>query len=216
MFNLSRYPQLIRVLQALRQARANPYLKNDLGEDDFQFLNNFAYNGFFSEETLSQLKSLFCGWSDLDAFEFSHIHQVALGIRPLQLSDELRKSQYAAQINSRDYLGRTPLTLAALRGEDEAVEALLLAGADPNPKESSCGWYYHSLISAARANNPRCLELLLIAGASPFAATTYGDTALEVACLMNDNPSMIKPLLLAGFLPLGEIQFKSATLWPKL
>jgi hypothetical protein len=115
MFNLGRYPQLIRVLEVLRQAGANPYLKNDQGEDDFQFMNNLAYNGFFSKEAFSKVKSLFCGWSDFDAFEFSHIHQVVLGIRPLQLSDELRKSQYASQINSRDYLGRTPLTLAALR-----------------------------------------------------------------------------------------------------
>jgi ankyrin repeat protein len=198
MFNLRWYPQLIKVVHVLRRAGANPYLKNDQGEDDFQFMNNLAYSGFISKDTHSHLQSLYFSCLDLDAFEFSHIHKVVLGIRPLELSAELRKWPSAAHIDSRDYLGRTPLTLAALIGDDEAVEALLLAGADPNPKEPSCGWYYHSLISAARANNPRNLELLLMAGASPFATTIYGDTALEVACFMHDNPSMIKPLLIAG------------------
>jgi len=82
MFNLRRYPQLIQVIQVLRQAGANPYLKNDRGEDDFQFMNNLAFSGSINKDTHSQLQTIFYGCSDLDDFEFSHIHKVVLGILP--------------------------------------------------------------------------------------------------------------------------------------
>jgi ankyrin repeat protein len=68
------------------------------------------------------------------------------------------------QVDRLDRFGRTPLALAAARGEDEVARLLLEAGADPNrPGERGVT----PLGIAARQGSTGVADLLLSAGAEP-------------------------------------------------
>ncbi len=85
-----------------------------------------------------------------------------------------------ASKEAANFLGYTPLHLAAESGHKEILEMLLAAGAS---KEAVTKKGYTPLHRAAKYGHKEVLEVLLMAGASKDARTTSGLTALELAAL---------------------------------
>jgi ankyrin repeat protein len=97
-----------------------------------------------------------------------------------------------------DQSGRTPLMIAALKGNREIVTILLDAGANPNASDSVGET---SLMKAIESGNDDLLDLLLDRGANIAAKTRHsGMTALHLAAnqvdvtalkvLLNRNPDL--------------------------
>jgi uncharacterized protein len=82
-------------------------------------------------------------------------------------------------LNARDDNGRTPLHVAAFRGQFEAAAALIAAGADPNLLDNQ---RYDAVTIAAVRDDLATLKALLSSGASAKLITSpYDGTALIAA-----------------------------------
>jgi len=143
---------------------------------------------------LSGLKSLFPS-IEYDDWEFSDLHKIIVSILPLDLKAQLEKPLLRAQINHSDYRGQTPLYWASMKGDANAVENLLLAGADANCQAYGKDTPLHV---AAFSQNPRVYELLVMAGADVLFVNSWGDTPLNCACNHRDIVACIKPLIRRG------------------
>lgn len=139
--------------------------------------------------TTNKLRELFFDTDFLENGRFSDLHKVVLHVRPGSLREELQRS--TAMLDTVDSTGRSPLSWAARRGEDEAVRLLLEHGADPNNKDNSNMTPLHY---AAQAATPKCLLLLIEYGAR-ICQSTRGWTALHYACSFHDDLAYTKPLL---------------------
>ncbi len=93
-----------------------------------------------------------------------------------------------------DALGRTPLTLAAERGEFETVMAMLDRGTAVDESDG-CGWT--ALMKAAAGGHLDLLETLLARGADPEHRDEAGYTALMVA-VVNGREATSRALLEHG------------------
>jgi ankyrin repeat protein len=193
-------PGLIRFIEYLLRRQVNPYLDNDEGESAWHFAARLIFpntpTSIAPAELQLQLRRLFPN-PDWEAFQFSHVHKVVVGLRPVDLAKELENPKYALQVNAKDALGQTALGLAATLGDSKAIEALLLAGADPNTHTNSMTTF-HPLRKAVRARSARCVELLLMASANPFSLDSRGASFLHTAAASCDDIDIIRPLLLAG------------------
>ena len=127
--------------------------------------------------------------NSLEHGRFSDLHKVVLHVRPGSLREELQRS--TAMLDTVDSTGRSPLSWAAQRGEDEAVRLLLEHGADPNNNDNTNMTPLHY---AAQAATPKCLLLLIEYGARIYQSTR-GWTALHYACSFHDDLAYTKPLL---------------------
>jgi hypothetical protein len=85
--------------------------------------------------------------------------------------------------------GQSPLVLAVIHRNDDAIDALLAAGADPDGTAGA-----HPLLFAV---DTRTAERLLEAGASPDARDANGGTALAGAVMLGDQ-AMVELLLEHG------------------
>ncbi|KIM98373.1 hypothetical protein OIDMADRAFT_181787 [Oidiodendron maius Zn] len=121
------------------------------------------------------------------------LHRVVLGISEVDIAAQLEASW--PEINMPDFWGRTPLSWAAGRGDIATVKILLEWKADVTIADKG-GWA--SLHHAARAEDPSCIEALLLAGAPMDARNTRGNTPLAVACSYRDSPEHILPFLRLG------------------
>ncbi|KXZ41310.1 hypothetical protein GPECTOR_563g588 [Gonium pectorale] len=89
----------------------------------------------------------------------------------------------ARVLEYKDSKGRTPLLLAAAKNHYQIMQELVKLGADVhyiNPAPNSAGGALHE---AASRRHEAAVELLLGAGANPFAANAAGRTALDEAVL---------------------------------
>jgi ankyrin repeat protein len=93
---------------------------------------------------------------------------------------QARLADDPAQANARAQDGFTALHLACFFGGTEAVQALLQAGADPNPPQDN-PMGVAPLHSAAAARDNEAVRLLLEAGADANARQHGGYTALDAA-----------------------------------
>jgi ankyrin repeat protein len=94
----------------------------------------------------------------------------------------------AAAVDVKDACFWTPLMKAALNGHTEAVERLILAGADVNQRDKGG---YSSLMLAASNNHPEIIELLIKAGADiNQVEQTKGWTALIWAAKLGHKESV--------------------------
>jgi ankyrin repeat protein len=92
----------------------------------------------------------------------------------------------------------TALLAAIQCGNEEGVEELLGAGADPN--QSGCSYKGSPLMTAAQINATGILELLILAGADVNAKSTtpgWGPTALDTAAA-SLNGKCVRVLVNAG------------------
>ena len=139
--------------------------------------------------TTNKLRELFFDTHFLEHGKFSDLHKIVLHVRPGSLREELQRS--TAMLDTVDSTGRSPLSWAAQRGENEAVRLLLEHGADPNNNDNENMTPLHY---AAQAATPKCLLLLIEYGAR-IHQSTRGWTALHYACSFHDNLAYTKPLL---------------------
>lgn len=122
---------------------------------------------------------------------------IAAGTREPDIIEVLLK--HGADINRRDFYGKTPLCWASASGDGLLVEALLEAGAKVNTEygencneEGERGWT--SLHFAARAGSKICVEWLIRAGADCDARTKDGYTPFLVAVQRDPNGDAAKVL----------------------
>ena len=139
--------------------------------------------------TTNKLRELFFDTRLLEHGKFSDLHKIALHVRPGSLREELQRS--TAMLDTVDSTGRSPLSWAAQRGEDEAVRLLLEHGADPNNNDNTNMTPLHY---AAQSATPKCLLLLIEYGARIYQSIR-GWTALHYACSFHDDLAYTKPLL---------------------
>ncbi|GFR43157.1 hypothetical protein Agub_g4203 [Astrephomene gubernaculifera] len=86
-------------------------------------------------------------------------------------------------LEHRDKYGRTPLLVAAAKNHYQILQQLISLGVDVhyiNPARDSPGGALHE---AAARRHEAAVELLLAAGANPFAGSASGRTALDEAVL---------------------------------
>ena len=105
--------------------------------------------------------------------------------------------RHGADMEHRDFWGRTPLIRAAQRGYETICQGLLDAGADLNAKETECG--ATALIWTVLGGHIAACKVLLDAGASPFSVDTQGTSAMIHAAKVGHGETF--KLLLAHCLP---------------
>jgi len=92
---------------------------------------------------------------------------------------EVRKQiAKGAKVNQQDFIGVTPLSMAALTGQTGIVELLIDAGADVNVRGKDGGTALHS---AAFLGQFQTVELLLAKGASPNIRNKKGESPLDAS-----------------------------------
>ncbi|KAH7129170.1 ankyrin repeat-containing domain protein [Dactylonectria macrodidyma] len=193
-------PGFVRFIEFLLRNQVDPHMPNDNGESPWHLATHLMLPNtppvLASAELQGQLRRLFPNpdWSNL---QFTHLHMVISGLRPVNLDKVLENPNHRSQINTKDALGQTPLGLAAMLGNDQAVETLLLAGADPNfcSKTATAS---DPLRRAVQSRSTRCVELLLMASTNPLALDGRGATLVHTAAAGCNNLRLIQPLLLAG------------------
>ncbi len=139
---------------------------------------------------------MFSATECLERREFTVLHKIVLGFVPLDLEMELAAS--SAQINTQDSNERTPLSIAAERGDSKSVSILLRYGADPN-LSSNC--QASPLHFAASATDPGCIPLLLAHRADPNSMTNWNQTPLHYVAAYTKNAKHAELLLAAGSNP---------------
>jgi ankyrin repeat protein len=113
-----------------------------------------------------------------EEYGLSHVHKVILGIRPLSLHIELKKTAVRDQVNEQDQMGRTPLHWAARKGDASAVDELLQAGACANvfDKEGRT-----PLFDACLGSFIACAERILVFGGDVDAPGPRGYQPIHAA-----------------------------------
>ncbi|HBT82140.1 MAG TPA: hypothetical protein DEB35_01465 [Desulfuromonas sp.] len=87
-------------------------------------------------------------------------------------------------IYTKNCLGETPLHFAAIRGDVEAVEALIKAGADINAQGEH---HYSPLHEAVEQGHPEVVRLLIGACARKDLKDSDGATPVELAELLGNQ-----------------------------
>ena len=98
-------------------------------------------------------------------------------------------------LEARDSAGRTPLHLATFARQPKAVQALLLAGADPSAFEQG---RYDAVTIAAVANDEETLRVLLAGGASAKLTTSRYDGTALIAAAHLGHAGVVRQLIKAG------------------
>jgi len=134
-----------------------------------------------------------------ELWDFTHLHNVVLGILPLDLPTEIIKLSHRTHIDATDVQGRTSLCWAALRGDVDAVQTLLVAGAnlDIVGKDGRT-----ALNCAIMSKNISCVQSILLAGGNVHQKDRMGENALSTAAWSADSPEIIKLLVLSGADPM--------------
>jgi ankyrin repeat protein len=129
----------------------------------------------------------------IDEAGFTQVHRIVLGLSMKSLQEEL--ALHPEDIDAQDFMGRTPLSWAAAKGDTRTVVALLSHGADPNIIDAHMSG---PMSNAAAQGHTACVRLLLEAGAYPDALLPPGvrkGSPLNVAARRSNDISLVKSLL---------------------
>jgi len=127
-----------------------------------------------------------------DEYKLSHLHQIVLGVRPLDLRSELEGRLCCSQLNQEDKLGYTPLHWAASQGDVNAVRLLLEAGADVDKVNANGESPLHT---ACRAGSRSCAEALILAGADLHKSLPNGYQPIHTASMALEGVEILGYLL---------------------
>ena len=136
-------------------------------------------------------------------WNMSRLHQVVLGLLSLDLSTELRKMSHCSHINVTDTMGRTPLHWAAHRADYDAMQTLLLAGADRQRVDSEGRTPLHL---ASASGDIKCVKILVLGGIQVNVSDLRGDSPMLVAAWGQDEPGIIRLLASVG----GDVMCRNA------
>jgi ankyrin repeat protein len=154
--------------------------------------HDYLLQGRFAKSEEGALRELTRGSDFVDEQNFTLLHKSVLGLSISSLEDAIL--QHPDDIDTKDALGRTPLSWAALRGDDRAIALLLAHGADPN----AVGIRDCPLSNAAGRGCTKGCRLLLEAGANPDLNELSGyktGSPLNVAARNSNDPLCFKTIL---------------------
>jgi ankyrin repeat protein len=125
----------------------------------------------------AEVRSLLQGGADPNGADGSRITPLMWAGRAGSVESIRALAAAGAALDTRDQAvnGWTALVHAIHKGQDDAADALLAAGADPNVR---CDGGSTALMFAAAYGNARMVRTLLDRGADPHAEATGGVTAL--------------------------------------
>ena len=103
----------------------------------------------------------------------------------------------AETINKRDRRSHTPLHLAAIKGNETLLSALLESGADPNLETRDEGYTVLHLWASGKIDSGATVRKLLQHGGQVNGKTKNWKTPLMLACV-NGNSNIVKELLYGG------------------
>lgn len=188
----------VEVISVLMQYGAEQFLENATQEVPYDMawatILCFENTPMSSVFRVPEVRALFPSLNDLqDRRAFTIIHQIVVGLIHMDLGEELNRD--ASLINQPDADNRTALNWAASRGDASAVETLLRFGAATKcPDRIGQG----PLRSSLKASEPKCLYLLLQAGADITEQDLWEKTVLQGAMHFHDPVPFCRPLIAAG------------------
>lgn len=124
--------------------------------------------------------------------DLSELHEIVIGIRPIDLKESLLESRYLAHVGTRDSRGCTPLHYAASMNKSEYIDILISYGADIEARTAL--WQSTPLYEACLTGSTAAAVVLLKAGAIVDAKNQTGIPPLRVACDYG-TPDLVHALL---------------------
>jgi ankyrin repeat protein len=145
------------------------------------------------ESTTEAFSTMFGDEEYLDSRQFPPFHKIVLGLNGANLAEQLDLT--ADRIDDRDADGRTALSWAAARGDDDAVSQLLRVKANPDiaghDRRTPLHW-------AAQSGNSRTLEILLKHNANMKLKDQWKRTPLQYASCNHNDTRYLEILIAHG------------------
>lgn len=129
---------------------------------------------------IKRIASLFPVTDIMEAYEYTDLHKIILGIHPIDACEAMARSPVlATQVNQPTIAGLTPVHLAAIRGSTAQLAALKQAGADFALRTVNDSTALHLACTGQKA---AAAHFILATDAVPDRATAIGMTPLH--CLV--------------------------------
>ena len=147
------------------------------GRSAFDIAWRHIFHGAKDPTQLESLRNLFPMNSDrMESYRLSTLHKAVLQLDYYTLEEEIEA--HRSIIDGTDKDGNTALQWAAGRGDSEAVNQLLSAGADANSRSHNGASILHD---AVRQSHLQIVQILLGAGADPGQVDLHGYSVLHYA-----------------------------------
>lgn len=105
---------------------------------------------------MKRIASLFSITDIMEAYEYTDLHKIILGIHPLDLSEAIARSPVlVSQINKPTVAGLTPVQLAAIRGSTAQLAILKQAGADVSLRTANRSTALHFACTSQKSSAAR-------------------------------------------------------------
>lgn len=105
---------------------------------------------------IERMASLFSFTEIMEAYEYTDLHKIILGIHPLDASEAIaRNPVLVSQVNTPTVAGFTPVHLAAIRGNTAQLAVLKQAGADLSFRTASKATALHAACTNQKASAAR-------------------------------------------------------------
>ena len=146
--------------------------------------------GVLTEDEASMVASMFRNTDYLQTRQFSVLHKIVLHLIPRTVQSELDFS--TRDLNAVDSSGRTCISWAAARGDENALNTLIQYDADLNLPDAQGNTPLH------HARNVVCAKILIGAGADITVRNSFQHTPLHKVCRENGSLLLLKGLIDAG------------------
>lgn len=188
----------INVIRMLLSYGASPDAESDGGMTPGLAAAISVLSKANSKEVSEQLYRLFNIQRYIDELELPLVTQVVTEQRSGDIESLLGQADLDRQLNEHDRAGLTPLFWAARCGNVTATKQLIALGADINGRTAN--WKTPLIATVSTDIVSPCFEVLLRAGADPYARDRIGKTALHLACARG-HAAAVAALLRTGMDP---------------
>jgi len=144
------------IVRFLLQAGADPYHFNATYKASP--ISAAVMRLFSGNPEEKEMASLFPISDYLQDQNYSTLHLAAGGILPLDLASALCQPRYISEVDQKTEDGRTPLVIAASRGDSNAVRLLLNAGASINSRDPDGSTALHMACRFGHYKAAQCLD----------------------------------------------------------